>query len=101
MTEEFCRQILAELADIKARLPAVAAEPNRSLTRKDAAAYLGLHEKTLASLTTAASEPGKVTGYKSGARWKYRLADLDRYRDAQAPEAKTGARSGRAIDWGQ
>ena len=102
MSDEMAQRILAELAEIKARLPVVASEPNRSLPRKAAAEYLGMHEKTLADLTTLADEPGKVKGYKTGARWKYRVSDLDRYRDQLAGAARSSP-SGRerAIDWAQ
>jgi hypothetical protein len=92
--------IRAQQAEIKARLPAAAAGSNRSLPRKAAAAYLGIHEKTLAELTTTAEERGMVTGYRTGTRWKYRLADLDRYRAEQLHAVQPRARREAVTDWG-
>ena len=99
LSEELGLRILAELAEIKARLPASAPEKNRSLPRKQAAQYLGLHEKTLAELTATAPESGKVVGYKTGSRWKYRVSDLDKYRD-DITKAHLGRNSReRVTDW--
>lgn len=97
MTDDLARRILADLAEIKAHLsPAPMAD--RSLTRRQAADYLGIHPKTLANLTTA----GTVTGYRDGphARWKYRLTDLDRYRDDRTPTERTTTTTAPGIDWG-
>lgn len=100
MTDDLARRILAELADIKARL---AAQPsaNPSLTRHEAAAYLGVHPKTLAEMTTTKNEPGKVIGYRAGSRWKYRQADLDQYRDSLILPTKRGGSRESVTDWGQ
>ena len=97
MSEDLARQILADLAEIKSRLspPPMA---DRSLTRRQAADYLGIHPKTLAALTTA----GTVIGYRDGpsARWKYRITELDRYRDDRTPTDHTTTTRDPGIDWG-
>lgn len=103
--QEFMGTIMAEIQDVKARLRLPENESQRanpSLTRKEAAAWLGIHPKTLADITVDRIQKGKVTGYRSGKRWKYRLEDLDRYRIEHIKSGKTTSRvSEKNIDWGQ
>lgn len=98
MTDDLARHILAELAEIKARLPSSAPMADRSLTRRQAADHLGIHPKTLANLTAS----GDVAGYRDGTRgrWKYRLTDLDRYRDEHTRADRTATDHAAPIDWG-
>lgn len=89
-------QILVELRRLNSK---ESGSPlNRSLTRKQAAAYLGLHEKTLGELTATSDTPGKITGYKTGSRWKYRIDDLDQYRELMTKPSHS-RRIDRDIDW--
>lgn len=103
LTDDLAARILAELADIKARLPALTAVADRSLTRRQAADYLGIHPKTLALMTSTAGESGKVTGYRdgSGGRWKYRESELARYRETLTQGARPRANPCGSIDWSQ
>ena len=104
----------ADVADLSARMARIEqmlAEllrretmPNadRSLTRQEAARVLGAHPKTLGEITTTDPDPtpGMVTGYRLGRQWRYRMSDLDRYRQRlTAPKTRRAARE-REIDWG-
>ena len=102
MVEDISRQMarmermIAEMYRAHTTTPAPLAD--RSLTRRQAAEYLGIHAKTLATLTAA----GDVTGYRDRprGRWKYRITDLDRYRDDHAQDTRPRADHAAPIDWG-
>lgn len=98
MSDDLAARILSALDQILARLPPSAPMGDRSLTRRQAADYLGIHAKTLATLTAS----GKVTGYRNGphARWKYRITELDRYRDDRTTTARITTTRTPGIDWG-
>lgn len=75
---------------------------DRSLARVPTANVLDCHPKTLAKITTTDPDPpiGMITGYKVGRQWRYRMSDIDRYRERlTAPTNRRAARE-RQIDWG-
>ena len=94
------------LEELRMRIASRSAAPlaellNCSLSRREAAAYLACHPKTLAKMTTDSPSPkdGQVTGYRDGGRWKYRLSDLEAYRDRLAGSTPRQAARRKDIDW--
>ena len=77
-------------------------DADRSLPRRGAAEILGLHPKTLADITTTDPDPppSMVTGYRLGRQWRYRMSDLDRYRQRLTQPTTRRAPREREIDWG-
>lgn len=90
--------MLAELL----RRDATSSDADRSLPRREAAEVLGIHPKTLADITTTDPDPqpGMVTGYRIARQWRYRMSDIDRYRERLTQPTTRRASRERDIDWG-
>lgn len=68
-----------------------------ALPTREAAAYLGIHPKTLQGL----ARRREVTAIRSpGGRLSFRLSTLNRYLDGQTVEDRRPSRRVRDIDWG-
>lgn len=91
-------QMLAELLS-RGSTPS---DADRSVTRREAAQVLALHPKSLSDITTTDPDPqpGMVTGYRLGRQWRYRMSDLDRYRQRLTQPTTRRTPREREIDWG-
>ena len=64
--------------------------PNRALSRKQAAAYFGISESFLKQLDLSGRGP---RAYRLGRRWLYRTADLDQFLERHVAEPSQGGRA--------